>query len=69
MKVEVIKAYGNFEKGETITRMHPSTGDALAKHGLVKIIKKETKKGTDPDDFYNKGVKKEPQATEEDQNY
>lgn len=66
MKVEIIKAYGDFKVGDTITRMHPSTAKALVVGKLVKIVKKETKNGTGIDDFYGKGKNKMVEVVEEE---
>ena len=53
MKAKVVKPYGNFKKGDTISKMHPSTFAALEKKGLLKLVKEESKTGDEPDDFFN----------------
>lgn len=52
MRVKVVKPYGNFKKGDELTRMHPDTAKTLVKKGLVEVVNEETKKGGGPDDFF-----------------
>ena len=47
MKIEAIKDFGSYKKGDTIKNMHVTTANALKAHGLVKINNGRKKKEED----------------------